>query len=119
MRAGRLAALAALAAGLMAAPAQATPARDRDLHDAWRREQHADLPVPEPRAREGDGGEASVLRAARISVSRARVEHRGRWTLLVDLRRSKAKRTATVRLVPRHGRARTLRLPVLGCGRVA
>jgi hypothetical protein len=30
-----------------------------------------------------------------------------------------AKRTATVRLVPRHGRARTLRLPVLGCGRVA
>ncbi|MGZ6671832.1 MAG: hypothetical protein ACXVFM_05725 [Solirubrobacteraceae bacterium] len=47
------------------------------------------------------------------------VEHRGRWSLLVDLRRAKAKRTATVRLVPRHGRARTLRLPVLGCGRVA
>jgi hypothetical protein len=60
-----------------------------------------------------------VLRAARIAVSRALVEHRGRWSLLVDLRRAKAKRTATVRLVPRHGRARTLRLPVLGCGRVA
>ena len=61
----------------------------------------------------------SVLRAARISVSRSLVEHRGRWSLLVDLRRAKAKRTATVRLVPRHGHARTLRLPVLGCGRVA
>ena len=52
-------------------------------------------------------------------MSRSRVEHRGRWSILVDLRRAKAKRTATVRLVPRHGRARTLRLPVLGCGRVA
>ena len=61
----------------------------------------------------------SVLRGARISVSRSLVEHRGRWSLLVDLRRAKAKRTATVRLVPRHGHARTLRLPVLGCGRVA
>ena len=61
----------------------------------------------------------TVLRAARISVSRSRVERRGRWTLLVDLRRSRAKRTATVRLVPRHGRARTLRVPVRGCGRVA
>jgi hypothetical protein len=61
----------------------------------------------------------SVLRAARISVSRSSVERRGRWTLLVDLRRSRAKRTATVRLVPRHGRSRTLRLPVRGCGRVA
>jgi hypothetical protein len=38
---------------------------------------------------------------------------------LCVLRRSGAKRTATVRLVPRHGRARTLRLPVRGCGRVA
>ena len=64
-------------------------------------------------------GPGSVLRAARISVSRSRVEHRGRWSLLVDLRRAKAKRTATVRLVPRHGHARTLRLPVLACGRVA
>lgn len=61
----------------------------------------------------------TVLRGARISVSRSRVEHRGRWSLLVDLRRSRAKRTATVRLVPRHGRARTLRLAVRGCGRVA
>jgi hypothetical protein len=61
----------------------------------------------------------TVLRAARISVSRSRVERRGRWSLLVDLRRSRAKRTATVRLVPHHGRARTLRLPVRGCGRVA
>ena len=64
-------------------------------------------------------GPGTVLRAARISVSRSRVERRGRWTLLVDLRRSRAKRTATVRLVPRHGRARTLRLPVRGCGRLA
>jgi hypothetical protein len=62
---------------------------------------------------------ATVLRAARISVSRSRVERRSRWSALVDLRRARAKRTATVRLVPRHGRARTLRLPVLGCGRVA
>jgi len=61
----------------------------------------------------------TVLRGARISVSRSRVERRGTWSLLVDLRRSRAKRTATVRLVPRHGRARTLRLPVRGCGRVA
>jgi hypothetical protein len=61
----------------------------------------------------------SVLRGARISVSRSLVEHRGRWTLVVDLRRAKAKRTATVRLVPRRGHARTLHLPVLGCGRVA
>jgi hypothetical protein len=60
-----------------------------------------------------------ALRAAHISVSRSLVEHRGRWTMLVDVRRAKAKRTATVGLVPRHGRARTLRLPVLGCGRVA
>lgn len=64
-------------------------------------------------------GPGTVLRAARISVSRSRVEHRGRWSLLVDLRRAKAKRTATVRLVPRRGHVRTLRLPVLGCGRVA
>ena len=34
-------------------------------------------------------------------------------------RRARAKRTATVRLVPRHGRARTLRLAVRGCGRIA
>jgi hypothetical protein len=61
----------------------------------------------------------TVLRGARISVSRSRVERRARWSLLVDLRRSRAKRTATVRLMPRHGRARTLRLPVRGCGRVA
>ena len=61
----------------------------------------------------------TVLRGARISVSRSRVERQGTWSLLVDLRRSRAKRTATVRLVPRHGRARTLRLPVRGCGRVA
>jgi hypothetical protein len=47
------------------------------------------------------------------------VQRRSRWATLVDLRRAKAKRTATVRLVPRRGRARTLRLPVRGCGRVA
>jgi hypothetical protein len=39
-------------------------------------------------------GPGTVLRSARISVSRSRVEHRGRWSTLVDLRRSKAKRTA-------------------------
>jgi hypothetical protein len=54
-----------------------------------------------------------------ISVSRSRVERRGRWSLLVDLRRSRAKRTATVRLIPRHGHVRRLRLPVRGCGSVA
>jgi hypothetical protein len=50
-------------------------------------------------------------------VSRSRVLHRSRWATLVDLRG--AKRTATVRLVPRRGHSRTLRLPVRACGRVA
>jgi hypothetical protein len=54
-----------------------------------------------------------------VSVSRSRILHRGRWSTLVDLRRARAKRTARVRLVPRHGRARTLRLAVRGCGRIA
>jgi hypothetical protein len=62
---------------------------------------------------------SGVLRRARISVSRARVQRRSRWTTLVDLRRARAKRTATARLVPWKGHARTIRLPVLGCGRVA
>jgi hypothetical protein len=35
------------------------------------------------------------------------------------VRRTRAKRTATVRLVPRHGRARTVRYSVRGCGRIA
>jgi hypothetical protein len=61
----------------------------------------------------------TVLRSAHISVTRATVQRRSRWATLVDLRRAKAKRTATVRLVLRRGRARTLRLPVRGCGRVA
>jgi hypothetical protein len=61
----------------------------------------------------------TVLRGARVSVRRSRILHRSRWSTLVDLRRTRAKRTATVRLVPRHGRARTLRLAVRGCGRVA
>jgi hypothetical protein len=62
---------------------------------------------------------ASALRSACVRVSRSRVLHRSRWAALVDLRRVHAKRTASVRIVPRHGRARTLRLPVRGCGRVA
>jgi hypothetical protein len=62
---------------------------------------------------------STVLRSARVSVRRSRVLHRGRWSTLVDLRRVRAKRTATVRLVPRHGRTRTLRLAVRACGRVA
>jgi hypothetical protein len=47
------------------------------------------------------------------------VQRRGRWATLVDLRRARAKRTATARLVPWKGHARTIRLAVLGCGRVA
>lgn len=71
-------------------------------------------------ARGGDTvSPSTVLRRARVSVSRSRILHRSRWSTLVDLRRARAKRTATVRLVPRHGRARTLRLVVRGCGRVA
>jgi hypothetical protein len=62
---------------------------------------------------------SGVLRSARVSVRRSRILHRSRWSTLVDLRRARAKRTATVRLVPRHGRARTLRLAVRGCGRIA
>ncbi len=62
---------------------------------------------------------STVLRSARVSVRRSRILHRSRWSTLVDLRRTRAKRTATVRLVPRHGRARTLRLAVRGCGRIA
>ena len=62
---------------------------------------------------------SGVLRSARVSVSRSRILHRSRWSTLVDLRRTRAKRTARVRLVPRHGRARTLRLAVRGCGRIA
>jgi hypothetical protein len=62
---------------------------------------------------------SGVLRSARVSVSRSRILHRSRWSTLVDLRRTRAKRTATVRLVPRHGRARTLRYVVRGCGRIA
>lgn len=62
---------------------------------------------------------SGVLRSARVSVSRSRILHRSRWSTLVDLRRTRAKRTATVRLVPRHGRARTLHLAVRGCGRIA
>jgi hypothetical protein len=71
-------------------------------------------------ARGGDMVSPSgVLRSARVSVSRSRVEHRSRWSTLVDLRTTRAKRTATIRLVPRHGRARTLHYVVRGCGRVA
>jgi len=71
-------------------------------------------------ARGGDMVSPSgVLRSARVSVSRSRVEHRSRWSTLVDLRAERAKRTATIRLVPRHGRARTLRYTVRGCGRIA
>jgi hypothetical protein len=62
---------------------------------------------------------SGVLRSARVSVSRSRILHRSRWSTLVDLRRTRAKRVARVRLVPRHGRARTLRLAVRGCGRIA
>jgi hypothetical protein len=62
---------------------------------------------------------SGVLRSARVSVSRSRILHRGRWSSLVDLRRTRARRTATVRLVPRHGRTRTLRYVVRGCGRIA
>jgi hypothetical protein len=61
----------------------------------------------------------TVLRAARISVSRSRVLSRSRWATLVDVRRAKAKRTATVRLVPHRGHTRRLRLPIRACGRVA
>jgi hypothetical protein len=60
----------------------------------------------------------TVLRGAHVSVRRARVLHRSRWATLVDLRRVTT-RTATVRLVPRHGHSRRLRLPVRACGRVA
>jgi hypothetical protein len=71
-------------------------------------------------ARGGDVVSPSgVLRSARVSVSRSRILHRSRWSTLVDLRRTRAKRTARVHLVPRHGRARTLRLAVRGCGRIA
>ena len=62
---------------------------------------------------------STVLRSARVSVRRSRILHRSRWSTLVDLRRVRAKRTATVRLVPRQGRTRTLRLAVRGCGRIA
>ncbi|HEX5922584.1 MAG TPA: hypothetical protein VFY45_02050 [Baekduia sp.] len=62
---------------------------------------------------------SGVLRSARVSVRRSRILHRSRWSTLVDLRRARAKRTATLRLVPRHGRARTLRLVVRGCRRIA
>jgi hypothetical protein len=62
---------------------------------------------------------SGVLRSARVRVSRSRILHRSRWSTLVDLRRTRAKRTATVRLVPRHGRTRTLRYVVRGCGRIA
>ncbi|HEX6744419.1 MAG TPA: hypothetical protein VF087_09390 [Solirubrobacteraceae bacterium] len=62
---------------------------------------------------------SGVLRSARVSVSRSRILHRSRWSTLVDLRRARAKRTVRVHLVPRHGRARTLRLAVRGCGRIA
>jgi hypothetical protein len=69
------------------------------------------------------GGElvspGAVLRSARVAVRRSRILHRSRWSTLVDLRADRAKRTATVRLVPRHGRPRTLRYVVRGCGRVA
>jgi hypothetical protein len=37
---------------------------------------------------------SGVLRSARVRVSRSRVLHRGRWSTLVDLRRTRAKRTA-------------------------
>jgi hypothetical protein len=62
---------------------------------------------------------SGVLRSARVAVSRSRILHRSRWSTLADLRRTRAKRTATVRLVPRQGRTRTLRLTVRGCGRIA
>jgi hypothetical protein len=62
---------------------------------------------------------SGVLRSARVSVRRSRILHRSRWSTLVDLGRARAKRTATVRLLPRRGPARTLRLAVRGCGRVA
>jgi len=106
MRAGRVVVLAALVVCLMAAPAYATP------HFSVGQGRNPGVAIDA-------AGTAYIGCAARISLSRSRVERRGRWTLLVDLRRSRAKRTATVRLVPRHGRARTLRLPVRGCGRVA
>jgi len=61
----------------------------------------------------------TVLKRASISVSRSRVLHRSRWARLVDLRSASATRTATVRLVPRHGHARRLRLPVRPCGRIS
>jgi hypothetical protein len=71
-------------------------------------------------ARGGDMVSPSgVLRSARVSVSRSRVLHRSRWSTLVDMRAERPKRTATIRLVPRHGRARTLHYVVRGCGRVA
>jgi hypothetical protein len=69
------------------------------------------------------GGElvspGGALRGAHVSVRHGRVLHRSRWSTLVDLGRTAAKRTATVRFVPRHGRARTLRYVVRGCGRIA
>ncbi|HEY7620504.1 MAG TPA: hypothetical protein VH834_12065 [Solirubrobacteraceae bacterium] len=69
------------------------------------------------------GGElvspSTVLRSARVSVRRSRILHRSRWSTLVDLRADSAKRTATVRFTPRHGRTRTVRYVVRGCGRVA
>jgi hypothetical protein len=61
----------------------------------------------------------TVLKRARISASHSRVLHRSRWATLVDLRSQRATRTATVRLVPRHGHTRRLRLPVRACGHVA
>jgi hypothetical protein len=74
------------------------------------------------RVQAGRGGllvsPGAVLRSARVSISRSRVLRRSRWATLVDLRSQRATRTARVRLVPRHGRSRTLRLPVRACGRV-
>jgi hypothetical protein len=61
----------------------------------------------------------TVLKRAGVSVTRSRVLHRSRWATLVDLRSQRAVRTATVRLVPRHGHTRRLRLPVRACGHVA
>jgi hypothetical protein len=75
------------------------------------------------RVQAGRGGllvsPGAVLRSARVSISRSRVLRRSRWATLVDLRSQRATRTARVRLMPRHGRSRTLRLPVRACGRVS
>jgi hypothetical protein len=88
-----------------------------DLGDCIR-EQRVRLRVQA--ARGGDiVSPGTVLRSARVSVRRSRILHRSRWSTLVDLRRARTKRTATVRLAPRSGRARTLRLAVRGCGRIA